>query len=241
MTVGENIFLGKEPRNGPAIDWNKLYADTDALLKRYKLDISPHDAGQGPRRRPDADDRDRQGALRERQGPDPRRAHLRPLRGRGGQAHGDPARPSRPRGSPASTSRHKLEEFFRITDTVTVLRDGKVVTTQPTAELTVEKLVNLMVGREMKERFPKGEPQARRGLLPGRGPARPRPQRPGPGGRQGRRFRPPEGRDPRHRRPHGLRPHRAGHHHLRRIRRSSPPAASTWTARRSTSTARATP
>jgi D-xylose transport system ATP-binding protein len=52
---------------------------------------------------------------------------------------------------------HKLEEFFRITDTVTVLRDGKVVTTQPTAELSLEKVVSLMVGRAMKERFPKGD------------------------------------------------------------------------------------
>jgi D-xylose transport system ATP-binding protein len=51
---------------------------------------------------------------------------------------------------------HKLEEFFRITDTVSVLRDGRLVTTQPTRDVSVEKLVSLMVGREMKERFPKG-------------------------------------------------------------------------------------
>ena len=42
MTVGENIFLGKEPRNGVAIDWDRLYSETSALLKRFKLDISPH-------------------------------------------------------------------------------------------------------------------------------------------------------------------------------------------------------
>ncbi len=54
---------------------------------------------------------------------------------------------------------HKLEEFFRITDSVTILRDGKTVTTLPTRELTQEKLVSYMVGREMKERFPKGQPQ----------------------------------------------------------------------------------
>jgi D-xylose transport system ATP-binding protein len=54
---------------------------------------------------------------------------------------------------------HKLEEFFRTTDTVSVLRDGRVVTTLPTPKLTVAKMVNLMVGREMTERFPKGERQ----------------------------------------------------------------------------------
>jgi len=34
---------------------------------------------------------------------------------------------------------HKMNEFFRITDQLTVLRDGKVVSSQPTAELTPEK------------------------------------------------------------------------------------------------------
>jgi D-xylose transport system ATP-binding protein len=49
---------------------------------------------------------------------------------------------------------HKLPELFRITDTVTVLRDGKTIITKPTRELTQEQLVSHMVGREMKERFP---------------------------------------------------------------------------------------
>ena len=51
---------------------------------------------------------------------------------------------------------HKIEEFFRIADTITVLRDGKIITTQPTEELDREKLVSHMVGREMTERFPQG-------------------------------------------------------------------------------------
>jgi D-xylose transport system ATP-binding protein len=51
---------------------------------------------------------------------------------------------------------HKLDEFFRITDSITILRDGKTVVTQPTSEFTHESLVRYMVGREMKERFPKG-------------------------------------------------------------------------------------
>jgi D-xylose transport system ATP-binding protein len=51
---------------------------------------------------------------------------------------------------------HKLEEFFKITDSITVLRDGKVVTTETTRNTNIEALVKFMVGREMKERFPKG-------------------------------------------------------------------------------------
>jgi D-xylose transport system ATP-binding protein len=51
---------------------------------------------------------------------------------------------------------HRLEEFFQITDRVTVMRDGKIITTQPIAQVTLNDLVKFMVGREMKERFPKG-------------------------------------------------------------------------------------
>ena len=52
---------------------------------------------------------------------------------------------------------HKLEELFRITDKITVMRDGKEIITEATKELTQEKLVKYMVGREMKERFPKAK------------------------------------------------------------------------------------
>ena len=52
---------------------------------------------------------------------------------------------------------HRLEEFFQITDRVTVMRDGKIITTQPIKDVTQNDLVKYMVGREMKERFPKGK------------------------------------------------------------------------------------
>ena len=57
---------------------------------------------------------------------------------------------------PVFTLPIRSKNSFRITDTVTVLRDGKVVTTQKAKDLDSQKLVQYMVGREMKERFPKG-------------------------------------------------------------------------------------
>ncbi|OEH93823.1 xylose ABC transporter ATP-binding protein [Bacillus solimangrovi] len=56
---------------------------------------------------------------------------------------------------------HKLNEVFEIADTITVLRDGQTVSTQPASELTEDKVISLMVGREIKERFPriKAEPK----------------------------------------------------------------------------------
>lgn len=44
---------------------------------------------------------------------------------------------------------HRLEELFEIGDTCTVLRDGKLIGTKPVPELTVETLVQMMVGRDI--------------------------------------------------------------------------------------------
>lgn len=49
---------------------------------------------------------------------------------------------------------HKLEEIFEIADEITVLRDGKHVTTSSVSDINIAQLVNLMVGRDMQERFP---------------------------------------------------------------------------------------
>lgn len=49
---------------------------------------------------------------------------------------------------------HKMEEIFRIADEITVMRDGAHVKTAPTAELTMDEIIRLMVGRELKDRFP---------------------------------------------------------------------------------------
>jgi ribose transport system ATP-binding protein len=48
---------------------------------------------------------------------------------------------------------HRLEEIFLISDKVTVLKDGRVVDTKQTAELTEEDLVQLMIGHEIEDVF----------------------------------------------------------------------------------------
>ena len=49
---------------------------------------------------------------------------------------------------------HKMEEILRISDEVTVMRDGQTVATEPAKEMTVDKIIRLMVGRELTRRFP---------------------------------------------------------------------------------------
>jgi inositol transport system ATP-binding protein len=52
---------------------------------------------------------------------------------------------------------HKMDEIFRISDTITVLRDGQYIETRPAKELDHDTLVKLMVGRKISEMFPKKE------------------------------------------------------------------------------------
>lgn len=49
---------------------------------------------------------------------------------------------------------HKMEEILRISDDVTVMRDGRWIATQPARELTIDHIIKMMVGREMTERYP---------------------------------------------------------------------------------------
>jgi len=50
---------------------------------------------------------------------------------------------------------HRLEEISRLADCITVLRDGRSVGTQLAADLDVQRLIRWMVGRELKERYPR--------------------------------------------------------------------------------------
>lgn len=52
---------------------------------------------------------------------------------------------------------HKMEEILRISDDVTVMRDGRLVGSWPAAELTMDTLIARMVGRAQTERFPPKE------------------------------------------------------------------------------------
>ena len=49
---------------------------------------------------------------------------------------------------------HKMEEILRISDDVTIMRDGQYVDTKAAKDLTMEEIIKLMVGRELTNRFP---------------------------------------------------------------------------------------
>jgi len=154
MTVGENIFLGKEPVESGVIQWDRLYSETSELLNKYGLSVSPRalirTLGVGKMQMVEIAK-----ALSENAKvlilDEPTSALT--------EAEVDRLMEIitnlKQHNVTCIYITHKLEEFFRIADTITVLRDGKVVASQPTESYTLETLVSYMVGREMKERFPK--------------------------------------------------------------------------------------
>jgi len=50
---------------------------------------------------------------------------------------------------------HKLEEVFRLCDTTTVLRDGKVIDTKNTKDFSRDEIIEKMVGRSVSAEYPK--------------------------------------------------------------------------------------
>jgi len=60
---------------------------------------------------------------------------------------------------------HRMSEIFRIADEVTTLRDGRVVDFSPADHLDRDRLIALMVGRELTQMFPKGNTPTERVVL----------------------------------------------------------------------------
>lgn len=156
MTVGENIFLGREPERNISIDWNRLYSDTDKILKKYNLDI-PYSAqisrlGIGKQQLAEiakALSEDAKLLILDEPTSALTETEVETLM--------KILKNLKKNGVTCIYISHKLEEFFGITDSITVLRDGKAVNTVNTEDVNAEKIISMMVGREMTERHPPSE------------------------------------------------------------------------------------
>jgi D-xylose transport system ATP-binding protein len=158
ITVGENIYLSREPSVKGIINWNELFNNTKKLLKKYNLDI-PFSAITGDLSVGKQQMVEIARALAENAKifilDEPTSAltdsevdTLMEILGN-----------LRLQGKTCIYISHKLEEVFRISDDITVLRDGTVVDTVATQDVDNEKIIAMMVGREMTERFPASQRQ----------------------------------------------------------------------------------
>lgn len=156
MTVAENIFLGREPSKMGFVNESALYKKCDELLKNLELDLNSHDKMKTlstgsiqmveiakavsyssdvvimdePTSAITESEVERLFAIIER---------------------------LRKRGTAIIYITHKMDEVFKICDECTVLRDGQYVGTDLSENLDDDKLIKMMVGRDVGQVFPKVE------------------------------------------------------------------------------------
>lgn len=153
MTVGENIFLGREPRRLGVIRWEELYRRARELLADLHLNIDPHipirTLGIGQQQLVEIAKALSQNA-RILVLDEPTAAltdgEVETLFGILNKL--------RARGVGMIYISHKLNEVFRISDRITVLRDGKTVGTDSNSNWTEAQVIARMVGREVGDIFP---------------------------------------------------------------------------------------
>jgi ribose transport system ATP-binding protein len=158
LTVAENIFMGRLPsgRLG-VVDWGRLRRDTAAVAQRLGLDLDPR-ARVGrlsvARRQmveiAKALSRDARVIVLDEPSAVLGDAELRGLF--------DVIRRLAARGVAFIYISHRLNEVFEIAHRVTVMKDGRVVADQPTAVFDHDRLVRLMVGRDIGEIYPTRDP-----------------------------------------------------------------------------------
>jgi len=158
MSVAENIWIGREPANAfGMISHRELYRRTRALLGRLSIDLDPQAevgmlsiANRQMVEIARALSYDSQllimdeptSALTERDA-----AHLFAI-----------IRELKSQGKGVLYITHRMEELSEIADEVTVLRDGRYIGTERSANLTREQMIRMMVGRELARIFPGARP-----------------------------------------------------------------------------------
>ena len=209
LSVTENIFMGRQILgSGRRIDRGAMYAEAESPLRRARRQHRPAPSRARPLHRRPADHRDRQGHLARRPGPDHGRADRGAQRRRGRAAVR--RRPPAPRRGPrAGVHLAPLRRGLRRCATRSrCMRDGAYVDTLAVADTDVDRLVALMVGREVGDLFPKTPAEIGEPVLEVAGPQLdrrlPRHQLRGPRGRDRRPGRPGRCR-PQRDRPRGLR------------------------------------
>ena len=155
MTVAENIFLGREPRNRfGVIDTRRMAKESADLLDRLGAQLSPSarigdltvasqqmvEIAKALSQNADLIVMDEPSAILAGQELDSLFATIRSLV---------------EQGVTIIYISHRLNEVFEIADDVTVLKDGRVVAAQPISEVTRARLIQMMVGRPLEEIFPR--------------------------------------------------------------------------------------
>lgn len=164
LSIAENIFLNNERTSAGLIDWNKTNFEAAALLKRVGLRDNPttkiSQIGVGKQQLVEiakALSKDVKLLILDEPTAalnDEDSAHLLDL-----------ILQLKEEGVTSIIISHKLNEIKRVADTVTVIRDGKTIETIAKAEVTEDRIIKDMVGRDLEHRYPDHEPHIGEELL----------------------------------------------------------------------------
>lgn len=152
-TVMDNMWLGRYPRKGFFVDQEKMYRDTKAIFEELDIDIDPRDkvvnlsvSQMQMIEIAKAFSYDAKIVIMD----EPTSSltekevnHLFTI-----------IRKLKDRGCGIVYISHKMEEIFQLCDEITILRDGQWIATQPLEGLDMDKIIAMMVGRSLNQRFP---------------------------------------------------------------------------------------
>lgn len=154
LNVAENIYLGREEKNGVFIDYQKLYQKTEAVLDMLGVNIDPKarikDLNIGSQQMVEIAKAVSQNAeilVMDEPTSSLTNQEIKILF--------ELIERLKKQDIAIVYISHRLEEVFEICDRVTVLRDGKFVAEVETAETNEDELIKMMVGRKLEDRFPK--------------------------------------------------------------------------------------
>jgi len=152
MNICENIFLGDEICTNGIINWDEEYLKCKKALSDLNLNLSPQtrvgNLGIGQQQLVEiAKALSKEVKLLILDEP------TAPLTEKDSENLLDLVEDLKKRGITVIFISHKLGEVFRIADRITVLRDGKTISTRDKSDYTVDSLINEMVGRKLDNCF----------------------------------------------------------------------------------------
>ena len=157
LTIGENIFLGREPRGSfGRINYSKLHEDATNLLRKLNMDCSSKELlgnlSVGQQQMVEiakALSLNAQIIIMD----EPTDA----LTDKETESLFKVINELKAEGKAIVYISHRLKEIFELCDYITVLRDGKYVGKEDVCNLDEDRMIEMMVGRKLTEQFPKVE------------------------------------------------------------------------------------
>lgn len=153
LSIGENIFLGREPKKGFKIDFNKLHADSKVLLKKLNINKDSKELVENL-------------SIGEKQMIEIAKAlsldakiiimdePTDALTYKETNSLFKVIKELKADNKAIVYISHRLKEIFELCDYITVLRDGKFIGQEQICNLDEDKMIEMMVGRKLTDQFP---------------------------------------------------------------------------------------